>query len=203
MTNETDHQLLVLAEVSHDLANRFHRSYYFLDLLDDALGEARESADPLLTRLRETIEDVETIARSTLGYLRPLELRTLRIRVEDLIASLRQHAGMRPVEIRDDGAAGSREVNVDPARISEALASLCRAATTEEDTASPLVVDLLDGDPVALRVHRASGATALSPGDLSLAITSRVALLHGGTLEVEQGDSAALVLRLPVATKGE
>ena len=201
MSNENDQQLLVLAEVSHDLANRFHRSYYFLDLLDHALGEHREEADPLLARLRETIEDVELLARSTLGYLRPLELRTLRVRVADLISSLRQHLGMRTLDLRGDQAAGAREVEVDPARISEALASLCKLAIPESDIAQTVVVDLIDGDPVCLRIHRAAGAPPLSPGDLTLATTSRIVHLHGGGLEVDQGETSSLTLCLPVAVK--
>ena len=37
VSTELEDQQLVLSEVCHDLANRFHRSYYFLELLNDAL----------------------------------------------------------------------------------------------------------------------------------------------------------------------
>lgn len=201
MSSETDDQQMVLAEVSHDLANRFHRSYYFLDLLDDALVSDRDEAASLLARLRSTVEEVESMARSTLDFLRPMELRTLGIRLSDLTASLRQHVGMRTVEMRGDEAAGQRAVAVDPARISAVLATLCKAAVSE-NLETPVVVELIDGDPVSLRIHCASGTPKPSRTDLELALTARVASLHGGCLEIDDGEPSSLTLRLPVAERG-
>lgn len=199
MTTEIDDQQRVLSEVSHDLANRFHRSYYFLELLGDAVGPDNEAAVPLLAGLRDTVEDIEATTRSTLDFLRNVELRKVRVRLEDLAASLRQHVGLRGVEVGGDAEAGRREVDVDPARISESLACLCKAATRGDESQATVAVDLLDGDPVAIRIHCTAGATLPAGADLGLALTSRIARLHGGALDIEAAAAGAFTLRLPVA----
>lgn len=201
MSIALDDQERVLSEVSHDLANRFHRSYYMLDLLGDALDPANANAPQLLDGLRGTFEEVEAMIRATLSLLRPLELRPLRVRLEDLATSLRQHVGLREVSLLGDLSAGGSEVEVDPARISEALAFLCRAAVDGSDTSSPVVVELEGGDPVGLRVHRAEGAAHAPPSSLQFALTARIAESHGGALEIDAGGAGSLTLRLPVATR--
>jgi signal transduction histidine kinase len=188
-------QQRVLSEVSHDLANHFHRSYYFIDLLGG--GDGVDSS--VLAHLRETIEEIESLARRTLELLRPLDLRLLRVRVEDLTASLRQHIGLRELELTGATAAAKCEVDVDPTRISEALAFLCEASIGDDDPNAPIVVELIDGNPVALRIHRAVGAPRLARADVRLALTDRIVRLHGGALEVSDGDTSSLTLLLPIA----
>ncbi len=200
MSIAIDDQQRVLSEVSHDLANRFHRSYYLLDLLGDALDPADSNAAQLLEGLRNTFSETESMIRGALSLLRPLELRRLRVRLEDLTMSLRQHVGVREVSVLGDLAAGSSEVEVDPARISEALAFLCHVAVDGSDTGSPVVVELEGGDPVGLRVHRAEG-TGQFPSTLQLALTSRIAESHGGALEVDSAGNGSVTLRLPVASR--
>jgi len=208
VSTELEEQQLVLSEVSHDLANRFHRSYYFLELLGDALDPSSQSAPDLLAGLRGTVEDIESMTRSALAFVRPIELRKLRVRLDDLTASMRQHVGMREIELRGDASVGKVQVLVDPARISEALSFLCAFATDGDDSQSPVVVELVDGDPVGLRVHRGPGVVARTRGDLQLALTTRIARLHGGTLHVEGNGieagvaSSSMILRLPVAARG-
>ena len=202
VATEFDDRQRVLSEASHDLANRFHRAYYFIEMLGDALGPDADTAGSLLARLRGAVEDIEAMARRTLEFVGPIELRTLRVSMHDLTASLRQHAGLRTVELRGDAAAGHCEVEVDPARISEALAYLCKAAIADDDSQAPLVVELLDGDPIALRIYRTPGASAPARADLSLALTARIARLHGGALDSDEGDASSLTLRLPVVRRG-
>ena len=200
MTTDNDDDQRVLSEASHDLANRIHRSYYFLELLSDAVGSEDEKAASLLSRLREALEDIEAIVRSTLNYIRPIELRRMRVRMDDLVASLRQHVGMRSVELGGDTGAGRCEVSVDPARISEALGVLCKAATADATGEKPLVVELLSGDPVGLRIHCQHGPGVQA--DIGFALTARIVRLHGGALDVTGGDQSSLTLRLPLAQQG-
>ncbi len=202
MSAENDEQQRVLSEVSHDLANRFHRSYYFLELLGDSLDPANDGAVSLLGKLRSTVEELESMTRQVLDYMRPMELRTLRVRLSDLTVSMRQHAGLREIEMRGDQQAGACEVDVDPARISEALAFVCKAAMEGDETREPMVVELVGGDPVGLRVYRLAGATAGVATDISLALTARIARLHGGALEIDNTGGASLTLRLPLAQGG-
>jgi len=194
----------VLSEASHDLANRFHRSYYFLDLLAEAVEGSEAQAGEQVQRLRDTLEDIESIARQTLQFLRPVELRTIRVRLDDLLASLRGHAGLRGLEVGGDAEAGSLEVAVDPARISEVLAAMGRAVVDGDEGTSPLQVRLLGGDLPGLKLSR-DGAAAPTPApDLPLAIAARLVRLHGGTLALDESQDGApsLTLRLPVATPG-
>ena len=201
MATDLDDQQRILSEVSHDLANRFHRSYYFIDLLGEALGPEEGNAGSLLESLRLSVEDIEAMARATLEYMRPLELRKLTVRMEDLAASLRQHAGLRSIEIRGDTAAARREVDVDPSRISQALAVLCKAAIAGDESQAPLVVEFIDGDQVGLRIHRASAATGPMPTGITLALTARIARLHGGAVDLDDGPAASLTLRLPASSR--
>lgn len=217
MATELDEQNRVLSEVSHDLANQFHRAYYLMDLIGEVPAPDNEAAGPLLERLRETVEEIESMARGALSFVRPLDLRRLRVRLQDLTASLRQHAGMRSIELRGDMAAGLCEIDVDPAKISEALATLCRTATANDDSQAPVVVELFAGETVALRIYRngrtgptASDATdaidarASKPTrmDLGLALSTRIARLHGGDIDIDDGEPSSLTLRLPLAARG-
>jgi signal transduction histidine kinase len=199
VSSETEDLQRILSEASHDLANRFHRSYYFLDLLADSVD-----AEGLqhLERLRETLEDIESIARRALQFVRPVEIRTIRVRLEDLVASLRQHCGLAGITVAGDAEAGRLEVAVDPARISEVLATLCRAALGNGEGQGPIRVELLGGNPAGLRLH-AQGA--LADDGLALALAARVVGLHGGSLEAgpfPDGAAPFLTLRLPVVTGG-
>lgn len=202
MSRQSEDHQRVLSEASHDLANHIHRSFYFLELLADAAGAENASAQALLSRLRESIESIEVISRSTLQLVRPLELRPLRVRMEDLVKSLTRHAGLRPVELAGDLDAGRCEVDVDPARMSEALGLLCKAAAVDDGTAVPIVIELIGGDRVGIRIPRAADAPDASASSLDLALTSKIAELHGGALEIQDGDHPSLTLRLPLAVQG-
>jgi signal transduction histidine kinase len=195
-----DHQR-VLSEASHDLANHIHRSYYFLELLGDAVGEENASVQALVSQLRGSIEQVESIARSTLQFIRPIELRLLRVHLDDLVKSLTQHAGLRSVELTGDVAAGRCEVLVDPARMSEVLATLCRVAVSDSDASVPLVVEILGGEQVGIRVPRIAAPAANDASALGFALIARIADLHGGRFEMD-GDPTSMTLRLPVAAQG-
>jgi signal transduction histidine kinase len=197
-TDDTGH---VLGEVSHDLANRFHRFYYYAELLEGALGPDSEAAVELLDRARATVEDIESMTRAALAFVRPMDLHLLDIRLSDLVLSLRQHAGEHPVEVRGDERTGHARVEVDPSRISEALATLCRTAVDFLDEGAPLVVELVDGDPVGLRLALSAESEAATSGGLPLALTAKIARSHGGNLDLKGGRDASLTLWLPVSRR--
>lgn len=201
MSTESDDQHSVLSEVSHDLANRFHRSYYFLELLEDALDPTSESAPSLLAGLRGTVEDIEAMTRDTLALVRPLELRMIRVRLQDLTASMRQHLGLREVSVHGEAELGPCEVEVDPTRISEALGLVCSLATDGDGSVDPMVVELVSGNPLGLKIHRAPGAAKAGPSDRRLALARKILRVHGGTLDQEAGDLGSLVMSLPAAAR--
>ena len=192
----------VLSEASHDLANRFHRTYYFLDLLEDSVHEGSREQ---FQRLKETVEDLESIARRTLQFVRPVELRTIRVRLEDLVASLRQHAGLAGLAVAGAPEAGRLEVAVDPTRIAETLAAIGRSVTGGSSSEEPGRVEVLGGNPAGLRIGRDGEAPAGPLPHLELALAARVVRLHGGSLEIDQtadGRAPSFTLRLPVANPG-
>lgn len=195
----TDDNGQVLGEVSHDLANRFHRFYYYAELLEGALGPDSEAAVELLDRARATVEDIESMTRAALAFVRPMDLHLLDVRLSDLVMSLRQHAGEHPVEVRGDDRTGQARVQVDPSRISEALATLCRTAVNLLDEGVPLVVELLEGDPVGLRLALPTETDPATGIGLPLALTAKIARSHGGTLDLKGGRDASLTLWLPVS----
>jgi signal transduction histidine kinase len=200
VASELEEQQRVLREVAHDLANCFHRSYYFLELISDAIPSDNEQAGGTLGRLRDTIEEIETMSRTAIELMRPIELRRSRVRMGDLVASLRQHIGLRPLEVGGDKDGSAAEVEVDPGRMSEALGMLCRVAVGQ-DGEGAVQVDVLGGDTVALRIRRTTQPDARSlKSELPLALVARIARMHGGSLELEDGDAPAILLRLPVAS---
>ncbi len=202
MSTEVDDQQRVISEASHDLANCIHRSYYFIELLADVLAAGDETASLLLTRLRGTVEEIESLARTTLEFVRPVELKKLRVRMDDLVASLRQHVGLRGIDVGGDASVGRAEVEIDPARISDALSCLCKIALSDLDGEAPISVELIGGDPVGLRIRRSPGPPRVVRADLMLALTAKIARAHGGALDVEDGEMASVTLRLPVAGRG-
>lgn len=192
----------VLSEASHDLANRFHRTYYFLDMLEDSVHEGSREQ---FQRLKETVEDLESIARRTLQFVRPVELRTIRVRLEDLVASLRQHAGLAGLSVAGSAEAGRLEVAVDPTRIAETLAAIGRSVTGGSSSEEPVRVEVLDGNPAGLRIGRDGEAPVQPLPHLELALAARVVRLHGGSLEIHEnadGRAPSFTLRLPVANPG-
>lgn len=189
----------VLAEVSHDLANRFHRFHYYAEMLESSLESDPAGALGLLERIRATVDDVEELTRGTLSYVRPMKLHLLEVRMQDLVASLRQHAGEGALEVKAPAPALERRVKVDPSRISEVLSVLCRTAMERAATAAPLVLELVDGDPVAMQLAFASRDATPPELDLRLALAARIVRLHGGSLHVQGGDRPSLTLRLPSA----
>jgi hypothetical protein len=55
---------------------------------------------------------------------------------------------------------------------------------------------------VGLRVHRLAGAAEAEPMSLPMALTARIARLHGGVLEIDADGAPSLTLRLPVVGAG-
>lgn len=207
VTTQLEDEQCVLSEASHDLANRFHRSYYLLELLSDALSDVPEAggAAELIERLKDTIEDIESLARRTFQFVRPLELRTIRVPLEDLVASLQQHAGMQGLEVRGERMSGRCEVAVDPARISEALAAISEALGSGQSSPLPIHVEFLGGDPVGLRIGLDAGTGPAPAPHLALAVAARIVRMHGGNLGIDEttdGRAPSFTLRLPVAPPG-
>ncbi|HYC01387.1 MAG TPA: hypothetical protein VEC57_19800 [Candidatus Limnocylindrales bacterium] len=192
-------QTKILAEVAHDLANRFHRFYYYAEILGRLLPEDTGEARDYLDRVHDTVEDIERMTRGALSYLRPMEVRTVRVQVRDVVGSLRQHVGDRAVEVGGLESAGGMPVAVDPSRLGEALGHACRAVLAHAPDAAPLRIDLRAASDIDITFSAESSQTEALPFDLSLALAAKILRLHGGDLEVAPAQPATLSVRLPLA----
>lgn len=198
MERVDEQQDRVLAEVAHDLANHFHRFYYYFELLEGAADGSVEAAADLIERTRRTVEDIETLTKAALAFVRPMELRMLRVSVGDLVSSLRQHAGDREILVSGEDGARAAGVEIDPARLSEALATLVRGATGRAEAGEPLRVELIGGTSVGLRFHLEGRAKPERGDHLALALAGKILDLHGGQLDLGPPESTAWTLWLPV-----
>lgn len=205
MASVHDEQERVLAEVAHDLANRFHRYYYYSELAVETLEETASEARGLLARALETVEGIEALTRTVLALIRPMELRTIRVRAEDVVGSLRQHLGDRTLEAVSGAPWREAMVVVDPARLGEVFAACCRLLLSRAVADAPLRLELGGDGWLELRLSVVASSSIAAAVDLELAMVNKILALHGGELVVPQTPlpgTAALTVRLPLAAQG-
>jgi len=194
----------ILGEVAHDLANRFHRYYYYSDLAVETLEEAPAESRELLAKALETVEGIEALTRTALAFVRNIELRTILVRAEDIVGSLRQHLGEHALESGTHTPQGPAMVAVDPPRLGEVLATCCKILLENAADQAPLRLELGGEGWLELRMSvLASSAVAPKP-NLELAMATRILALHGGELVIPvtpQPGTAALTVRLPLAAQ--
>jgi signal transduction histidine kinase len=201
LTDVSAEQSRILAEVAHDLANRFHRFYYFAEILSRLLPAERGEAHDYLERAFQTVEDIEGMTRGALSYLRPMDVRTVRVQVRDLLGSLRQHLGERALQLETENDTAALPVAVDPTRMGEALGNVCRAVLTAADEKAALEVQVRKAAGVALTFSCDGTLAEPLSFDLPLALAAKILRLHGGDLDVGTGQRATLTVHLPVAAE--
>lgn len=204
MASVQEEQERVLAEVAHDLANRFHRYYYYQELGIETVADAPAEGRQLLAKALETVEGIESLTRATMAFLRRMELRTIPVRAEDVIGSLRQHLSDRALEVVSGLPAGSAMVSVDPARIGEVLSTCCSTLLSLSSDGSPLHLEVGGEGCLELRLSIVSTSPVPSSPDLSLAMAHKILSLHGGGLVIpttSRSGTAALTVRLPLAAQ--
>ncbi|HYC54775.1 MAG TPA: hypothetical protein VEL28_07540 [Candidatus Binatia bacterium] len=201
IASSSSEQTKILAEVAHDLANRFHRFYYFAEILTRLMPAESGEARDYLDRANHTVEEIEAMTRRALAYLRPMELRTVRVHVRDVVGSLRQHIGDRPLAVTGLEEAVGVPVDVDPTRMGEALANVCAAALAQSPETSPLQVTVRVGAEVLLGFSvRSEAEPQPFEFDLSLALAAKILRLHGGDLDIA-ASPPVLTVRLLLAGK--
>jgi len=204
MASVQEEQERVLAEVAHDLANRFHRYYYYQELGVQSLGDAPAEARQLLGKALETVEGIESLTRTAMAFLRRMELHTILIRADDVVGSLRQHLNDRTLEVVSAFPSGSTMVAVDPSRLGEVLSTCCRILLARSADGVPLHLELAGDGCLELRLSIPSSSPIPAGPDLSLAMVSKILSLHGGALVIpatSQPGTAALTVRLPLAAQ--
>lgn len=207
------------AKVAHEIRNPLTAIRGLVDLL------AKDATEPKAVRrfeiARGEIARVETILRDYLSFARPLgELRRERIdpaeiaaRVVDLLDARAHRAGVVLALRRE---AQGAQLDVDPARMTEALLNLVGNAIEACDRGGTVTIVDRDGDGSRLLevVDDGRGMTpelaarigtpyvSEHPGGtgLGVALARQVIEQHGGTLEYESapGRGTRAIIRLPV-----
>jgi hypothetical protein len=200
----TEEQEKVLAEISHELGNFFHKLYYWADFLKDK--PSRRAADTTAAQmLHGTVRSLEGFLKIGLAYFQPVQLSTTRMGVNDLVAGLlcqvRSLSDRAPLTAEQDGVAWDGAwVMVDPGRLSQAFEIVVRHLGKQLGPTSHMAVT------VERRMQRGGPCVEISfclsqPGEespllrtaeagIEWAMAERVWALHGGQL-AEQALSAA------------
>jgi signal transduction histidine kinase len=207
----------VLAEISHELGNFFHKLYYWSDYLQEK--GTRRSPDVTATQMLErTIKNFEDFIRTALQYFNPIQLSCLNMPVAELIrglkAQLDEHVGGggTPVAVVDAGDWGDDAVMVDPGRFSYALEIAVRHLTQHVGVDSNVRVAIQraerggrSGVEIRFELHHPNGTSLLfqtAVAGVEWAMAEKLIELHGGKLAEHEDEHGARcsALFLPLAT---
>jgi len=197
----------VLAEISHELGNLFHKLYYWAEFLQERRGDHASDA-PAVQMLTQTVGSLEEFLRGVLDYFRPLKLSPIRMSVSDLIAGMviqmRSQLLGWPVRVSDTGAWEQRNVLVDPVRLPAVLLAAGRRLTERAPAGSGIHIAfeaLSEGVEVTFHVEGIGGSPALQSAATCIewGVAERIVALHGGRLQERAPADGphALVLFLP------
>jgi len=117
----------VLAEISHELGNFFHKLYYWSDYIkSDSDSDAARKADSTAGHMLErTISNLEDFLKVALEYFYPIRLNFTKIAVGELLdgfmTHLSAHLNGNEVRVFRDEIGEPATILIDPARISQAF----------------------------------------------------------------------------------
>ena len=206
----------VLAEITHELGNFFHKLYYWSDYLKEK--PARKSSDSTATQMLErTIKNLEDFLKVSLDYFHPTQLSFTRMAVSEfidgLLLQLRSQLNGTPVTVSDVGAwkIDEAEVAVDLGHLSYAFEVALRHLTKQVGPDSMVAVSIERGArchdaglEVRFQLRQANEASPLfrtAEAGVEWAVAQKFVALHGGELleHTEGSGEKQLVLYLPVS----
>jgi signal transduction histidine kinase len=203
----------VLAEISHELGNFFHKLYYWSEYLKDA--PARDASDSTAAEMLErTIKNLEDFLKISLGYFNPTQLAVVKMRVPDVVEGMlfqvRSHVNGTPVTVTHDGDWNGADLYVDPGQISIAFEIAVRHLAKQMGPESQLRIGFersprrdCAGLEVAFRLENPSEASPLfrtAEAGVEWAVAQRIVALHGGELteHAEEHGAKSLLVFLPL-----
>ncbi len=199
----------VLAEISHELGNFFHKLYYWSEYLKDA--PARESSDSTAAEMLErTIKNLEDFLKVSLGYFNPTKLVPVAMSVPDVVEGMlfqvRAHVNGTPVAVSHEGDWNGADLLVDPGQVSIAFEVAVRHLAKQMGADSQLRVEFgrstrrdCAGLEIAFELVNPSEASPLfrtAEAGVEWAVAQRIIALHGGELVEDGGDREAKRLRI-------
>jgi len=203
----------VLAEITHELGNFFHKLYYWSDYLKEE--PARKSADSTAAQMLErTIKNLEDFLKLALDYFHPIQLSFIRMDVAELVdgllTQLRAHLNGTPITVADTCTRQGAEVMVDPGHLSQALEVAMRYLARQVGPDTTLRVAIANdtrqehlGLEVGFQLHNPNEASPLfrtAEAGVEWAVAQKVVARHGGALSAHAQGVAekTAVLFLPL-----
>lgn len=203
----------VLADLSHELGNIFHKLYYWAELMGRVAPDGEETAPEMLER---TIRHLEEYLRTALEYFTPVEVSPTTMRAGDVVSSFSGHLSARlcgtSLDVRPvDESLAQRAILVDPGRISQAIELAVRHLGRLVGDDSRITVSLHHevangGHPcielrtAVLRPVGDPGLFRTSEAGLEWALLGKLVRLHGGEVaEVEHVGERWFSILIPVS----
>jgi signal transduction histidine kinase len=204
----------VLAEISHELGNFFHKLYYWSDYIKTD-GEGTKKGDSTAGQMLErTISNLEEFLKITLEYFYPITLNFSKIPVGELLDAfmthLTSHLNGNAVEVRRDDVADASTILVDATRISQAFRIALHHVHKDLKAGGNLSVGMgrasrrdFAGLEIRLEVEPQTPTSPLfraAEAGVEWAVAQKLIELHGGEIEesIEPGGRKVVLIFLPL-----
>jgi len=192
----------VLAEITHELGNFFHKLYYWSDYIKSD-GEGAKKTDSTAGQMLErTIANLEDFLKCALEYFYPIKLNFTKIAVAELLDGfmmhLTAHLNGNEVRVSRDEIGEPATILVDPARISQAFRIALHKVHEDLKSGGALTVSMgrgsrreFPGLEMQLAVEPKVPPSPLfrtAEAGVEWAVAQKLIELHGGEI-IEQYDS--------------
>lgn len=186
----------VLAEISHELGNFFHKLYYWSDFIKSDSETAKKADSTAGHMLERTIANLEEFLKVALEYFHPITLNFTTVSVGELLdgfmVHLASHLNGNAVEVRRDEIRPPATILVDPTRISQAFRIALHHVHEDLKLGGALTVTLgtakrrdFEGLEMRLDVEPKVPASPLFRGaeaGVEWAVAQKLIELHGGEI---------------------
>jgi signal transduction histidine kinase len=186
----------VLADISHELGNFFHKLYYWSDFIKTDAETSKKADSTAGHMLERTIANLEEFLKVALEYFHPITLNFTKVPVGELLdgfmVHLKSHLNGNAVEVRRDEIDPPATILVDPTRISQAFRIALHHVHEDLKLGGALTVTLgtatrrdFDGLEMRLDVEPKAPASPLFRGaevGVEWAVAQKLIELHGGEI---------------------
>jgi signal transduction histidine kinase len=204
----------VLAEISHELGNFFHKLYYWSDYIKSDTEGARKADSTAGHMLERTISNLEDFLKVALEYFYPIRLNFTKTAVGELLDAfmthLSAHLNGNEVRVFRDEIGEPATILIDPARISQAFRIALHQVHEDLKSGGALTVGLgkvtrrdFPGLEVRLSVEPKVAPSPLfrtAEAGVEWAVAQKLIEMHGGEI-VERCDAngrRTVVIFLPL-----
>lgn len=192
----------VLAEISHELGNFFHKLYYWSDYIKGDADGPRKSDSTAGQMLERTITNLEDFLKVALEYFYPIRLNFTRVAVGEMLDGFMTHLGAHlngnEVRVFRDEIGDPATILIDPARISQAFRIALHKVHEDLRSGGALNVRMGKGSrrdfaglEIRLEVEPTVPASPLfrtAEAGVEWAVAQKLIEMHGGEI-VEQLDA--------------